>query len=340
MYQQTGSVYLDAPTRPSRLPTKSRGDLRARGAAICVGVGIVAVTIAALVTGLRVLVIDSGPSLRAFDSMLDDPIAREEIQREIAEGIENGLVGEELVAVAAAFELDVAEEANQVSALVLDDEAVRTELHAVAEEIHSRVVVESDPTAVDLRPLSDAVRAVIEADSPRLGSIIPADAMLWSIDGASLRDFTAVTGFADGALRYSLLASLLVPIGLAVHPRRHQMAAWVGRWILGVGLICGIAAVALPYLFGGLTGYRSAEITVRAVSLKLLAPAVLSAVLGLGLASFAAVLRKRENRRVAEEGAAAAMGYNEPPLWQQGSAPALDLSSRGLVDAGHPLTNI
>ena len=340
MHQRIGSVYLDAPTRPPRIPNKPRGGVRTRGAALCVGIGVIAVTIAALATGLRLLVFDAGPPLRAFDSTLDDPIARDEIQREIAEGIENGLVGEELVAVAAAFEFDVAEEANRVSALVLDDEAVRAELQAIAGEIHSRVVVERDPAPVDLGPLSDAVRAAIEAESPELAAIILADATVWTIDGESLPDFTLVADLSDRSLRYALLASLLLPVGLTIHPRRHRMAAWVGRWTLGFGLICAITAVALPYLLGELTGYRSAEISVRDLSLRLLAPAVLSGILGLGLASFAAVLRKRENGRVAEEGATAAMGYDEPPLWPQTSAPTLELPSRGLVDAGHPLTNI
>ena len=76
------------------------------------------------------------------------------------------------------------------------------------------------------------------------------------------------------------------------------------------------------------------------MSLKLLAPAVLSGILGLGLTSFASVLRKRDRRRITDEGAAAALGYDEPPFWQQTPSPTLDLPSRGLVDAGHPLTNI
>jgi hypothetical protein len=202
-------------------------------------------------------------------------------------------------------------------------------------------MVERETTALDLTALNDAVRAVIEANSPRLAPIIPPDAELWTIDRNSLPDFTAASDLAPRIRRDALLASLLLPIGLALHPRRHPLAAWVGRWIVGFGLICAIAAVALPYLIGELTGYRSAEIAVRSVSLKLLAPAVLSGIVGIGLTSFAGVLRKREQRRVADEGAAAALGYNEPPFWQQTSAPpSLDLSSRGLVDAGHPLTNI
>ncbi|MEZ5247095.1 MAG: hypothetical protein R2707_18555 [Acidimicrobiales bacterium] len=340
MQQRTGSVYLDAPIRASRVPTKSPAGIRARGAALLVGIGVVAVTITAVIIGLRLLVIDAEPSLRAFDSMLDDPLAREEIQAELAVGIENGLVGDDLAAVAAAYGLDVTEEANRVSGLVLDDELVRAELHAVAAEIHSRVTVEHDPDVVDLTALSTAVRAVIEANSPRLASIIPADAMLWTIDGDTLPDFTTAADLAARTLRASLLASLLVPIGLALHPRRHPLAGWIGRWVVGFGLICAIAAVALPYLIGELTGYRSAEIAVRSVSLKLLAPAVLSGIVGIGLTSFAGVLRKREQRRVTDEGAAAALGYNEPPFWQQTSTPSLDLPSRGLVDAGHPLTNI
>ena len=340
MQQRTGSVYLDAPTRPSRVETGPDRSLRARGGAVAVGLGVVAITIALLITGIRILVLDDEPTLRALESTLDDPIAREEIEREIAADITNEFVGDEMVAIAAAFDLNVADEARRVSTLIVDDERVRAELRLVAADIHRRVLLEPDATEVDVEPLSDAVLAVVDVGSPRLGALMPADTPLWLVPGDSLPDYTGAADLADRLLRYCLLAALLVPIGLAVHPKRHVLAGWIGRWIVGCGLVCAIAAVALPYLIGELTGYRTVEIAIRSVSLKLLAPAVLSGILGLGLTSFASVLRTRDRRRITDEGAAAALGYDEPPFWQQTPSPTLDLPSRGLVDAGHPLTNI
>lgn len=340
MQQRTGSVYLDAPTRPSRVETGPDRSLRARGAAVAVGLGVVAVTVALVITGLRILVLDAEPTLRALESTLDDPIAREEIEREIAADITNEFVGDEMVAIAAAFDLDVAEEARRVSTLILDDERVRAELRLVAADVHDRVLHEPDASDVDVGPLSDAVLAVVDEGSPRLAALMPVETPLWLVPGDSLPDYTGTTDATDRAMRYCLLAAMLVPLGLAAHPRRHVLAGWIGRWIVGFGLVCAIAAVALPYLIGELTGYRTIEIAIRSASLKLLAPAVLSGILGLALTSFASVLRKRDRRRVADEGAAAALGYDEPPFWQQTPGPMLDLQARGLVDAGHPLTNI
>ena len=137
-----------------------------------------------------------------------------------------------------------------------------------------------------------------------------------------------------------LLVMLLIPVGFVVHPHRHRMAAWVGRWLLVLGLVSGLAAVGLPYLAGSVTGYQGAAIAIRSISLRLLAPAAVTGIVGMGLASFGAVLKHREQRRVADEGAAAALGYDEPPLWPPSTSPKLDLASRGLVDANHPLTNI
>jgi hypothetical protein len=340
MHQRTGSVYLDAPPRPSRRPTKERGFSRVRVGATAVGIGLIALTVAASVTGLRSLILDPGLTTTAFDRALDDQAARAELQEEIAAAIEAGLIGEELVAVAAAFELDVTEEARRVAPMVLDDDTVRAELRALTEELHARVLIEADGTALDLRPITLAVHAVVDDHSPRLAAIIPSDAALWTVEAESLPDLTAIAEHSNRILRYSLLGALLIPLGFAVHPRRHRMAAWMGRWIAAFGLICAIAAVALPYLGGALAGFRSAEIAIRSISLRLLAPAAVSGIVGIGLVSLAALLKSRDKLRVTGEGAAAALGYDEPPLWQQRTEPELDLAARGLVDVNHPLTSI
>jgi len=341
MHQRTGSVYLDAPAQKSRKPAaKNRRRRRSAIAATFVTVGILALTAACLIAGLRLLVLDPEPALTAVDTAFDDPIAREDLEAEIARGVEEGLVGAELTAISAAFDLDVVAEADRVALTVLDDPSVREELRLLATEVHRRLVVESDSSDIELAPLTGAVLAVLERESPRLAAIIPPNTTLWTVEGDSLPNFTATAKFLDRVLLYSLIAILFIPVGLVVHPRRHQVAAWVGRWALAFGLSCALAAVGLPYLVGELTGYRAAEVAVRAVSLKLIAPAVIAGISGMGLVSFAAVLRHRGQRRVSDEGAAAALGYDEPPLHQQPGTPMLDLPSRGLIDVQHPLTNI
>jgi hypothetical protein len=340
MQQPTGSVYLDAPARPSRLPTKPPRGARSVISGGAIIIGVIAMTLVAVVTGLRMLVLDEAAAMTAFEQTLDDPAAREELRTEVARGIETQLLGEELVAIAAAFGLDVSLEAEVVSAAIVDDDAVRAELRTLAEDLHRRTFETGDPTAVDLTPLTAAVMRVLEVESPRLASVVPADAVLWTVDPGSFPDLTVVSDLSARVRGFALLASLLAPLGLAVHPHRHRAAGWMGRWVLGVGLVSGITALALPYLIGAVTGFRAAEIAVRVLSLKLLAPAALSGIVGVGLVSFSAVLRKRDRRRVAEEGAAAMLGYDEPPLFTPITGPTFDLESRGLVDAGRPLTNI
>jgi hypothetical protein len=341
MAQRTGSVYLDAPARPIRRPPEPRvSHSRVVVAGTCVVIGLVALTMAAMISGIRSMVLDPEPAMAAFESILDDPTARAELEQEIATGIEDSLVGEELAAIVAVFELDVAAEARRLSPLILDDPPIRAELRRLVTDVHSRVVLESATTDVDLAPLTAAMIVLIEQESPRLAAIIPADSTLRSIESGSLPDLTSAADLLDRSLAFALLAVVLIPIGAVIHPRHHRVAAWVGRWALAFGLLCAVAAVGLPYVGKALTGWSAAEPAVRSTSLSLLAPAGLAAVVGMGLISIATVARRREARRVIEEGAAVALGYAEPPLWQQGASPMLDLPTRDLVDASRPLTNI
>ena len=340
MQQRTGSVYLDAPTRTSRAPVPEPRGKRGIAAMGLLGIGLVGLTVVGLVTGLRLFVLDPDLVDPAVEQTLADPIGRAELEHELATAIVDDLVGEDLIEVAAVFELDVADEANRLAPIMLDDPTVRTELKALAGEAHHSVLVDPDAADIDLEAFTTAILAVVAEDSPRLAAIIPPEATLWTVDVESLPDLTAATTASNGTMRYALLALVLIPIGFVVHPRRHCPTAWIGRWALTFGLVCALAAVGFPYLAGELTGYGSVEIAVRTVSLKLLAPAAICGIVGIGLVSFATALRKREKRRVTEEGAAAALGYDEPPLWQQAGNPTLDLSGRGLVDVNHPLTNI
>ena len=341
MQQRTGSVYLDAPARPSRAPVPtSRERLRTRAGGACVGLGVAALTIAMLIIGFRTLALGPAAAQNAFDTTIDEPLARAELEREVAVGIEQQLVGEELTAIAAAYGLDIGQEADRVAASVVADPTVQDELRNLAEDIHSQILVERDPTNLDLGPVTTAAVAVIATESPRLATVLPEDASLWSIDPDSLPDLTGTVALMNRVLLLVFLPILLIPAGVVVHPHRHRVAGAVGRWALVFGLTGALAAVGLPYAAGSLSGFTSMEIAVRSASLKLLAPSVVIGVFGMGLVSLAAFLHHRETRRVSEEGAAAALGYDEPPLWSQPSGASIDLPTRGLVDVNHPLTNI
>ncbi|MEQ8842812.1 MAG: hypothetical protein RIB98_17670 [Acidimicrobiales bacterium] len=341
MQQRTGSVYLDAPPRPSRVPAVNKNQrLRTRSATVLVGIGIVALTTAMAIIGLRMIALDTGATSVAFETALDDPVARAELEREVAAGIEQDLVGPEMAEIAAVYGLDVAEEAERIAPGIVDDPAVQTELRVLAEELHSRMLDERENTAVELGPLTEATLDVIARESPRLATVVPEDAALWVIEPESLRDLTGTVTLLNRLLLLSLLPILLIPAGLAIHPHRHRVAGAIGRWGLAFGLTGALAAIGLPYAAGAYTGFTSVEIVVRATSLKLLAPSVVTGVIGMGLVSLAAFLGHREQRRVAQEGADAALGYDEPPFGHRAGDPLLDLSSRGLVDVNHPLTNI
>jgi hypothetical protein len=341
MAQPTGSVYLDALASARHRPPEPRaGRTRAILAGVCVMVGLLALSIAAIIAGLRFFVLDADSIVDVFETTLDDPQARSDLEEQVAIAIEQGLVGEELSTVAAAFELDVEAEAERIAVFVIDDAAVREELRSLVTDLHSRVLLERMPSKIDLAPFTDSVLAVIERESPRLAAIIPVDSTLWTVDSDGLPDLTEVMDQLDRALAFLLLLALLIPVGAVLHPRRHRVAAWVGRGSLVFGLTTALTAIGLPYLAGRLSGWVSVEIAVRSASLRLLGPAAVAGLTGIGLISLAAVAHRREKRRVINEGTAAAFGYEEPVAWQHDPSTERDLPTRELVDAGHPLTNI
>jgi hypothetical protein len=342
MQHLTGSVYLDAPHAPSRKEEAAMARRpRTMIASVALFIGLLSLTIAGLIAGVRAVVLDPDPAVTALEATIDDPIARAELEREVARGIEEDLVGPELVTIATAFDLDVSAEADRISLLVFDDPAVRKELRLLVAELHARLVIERSDRNIDLAPITNAVINAIAEESPRLAAIIPTNSTLWTVERTAVPDFTGPANLANQALLVALVGALLVPIATAIHPRRHRAAAWVGRWALTMAILCGVAAVGLPYAAGSLSGWSAVEIAVRALSLKLLAPAAIAAVFGTGLVSFAAVIKHRENPQTADEGAAAALGgFDEPPLLGTPSAPTFDLAKRGLTDVNHPLTSI
>lgn len=339
--QPTGSVYLDVAPRPSRRPPVPRVDQRRVTTAGVIGViGLIALSAAAVLVGVRGLLLHDEPFVAAFERSLDDPAARSELEQELATVIEQDLIGEELAEVAALYDLDVAAEADRLSVVLLDDPTVRAELAALVAAIHREVFTEPSGRGADTDAVSDAARAVIERESPRLAAIVPPGTALWTIEPGSLPDLTALRSAATRTSLLSLVAVVALVAAAAVHPRRHRVANWIGRWFLGSAVVAVVVAIGLPILVRELTGLGVAGSIVRASSIRLVAPGGIAALVGAGLVATAGVARHREKQRVLDEGAAAALGYDEPPLWSRPTSPSLELAQRGLVDAGDRLTNI
>lgn len=340
--RSTGSVYLDAPP-PSRhrtLPRRRARGSRTVGASVLATVGLTALTAIALLVGVRSLVTDPAPFAGAVDSALDQPAVRDELQAEVAAAIVSDLVGDELIAAAAAFGVDVPAEATRVAELVLDDPAFRVAVADLVVEIHHRVVVEADPADIDLTPISTAVIAVIRANSPELSGILPPGTAITSVSADELPDLTGPMGEVGRLLALASLLALALPLALLLHPRRHLVLSWLGRWLLAAGLGAAVLAVALPYLGAAVSGWSIVEAMTRTTSLRLLAPAGIAGISGMAVVSVAGVARNRERRMVVDEGAAAALGVDEPALITTTTPAERDLARRGLVDVSHPLTNI
>jgi hypothetical protein len=143
--------------------------------------------------------------------------------------------------------------------------------------------------------------------------------------------------------RLMLLASciaLTLPLSMVLHPRRHLVVSWTGRWLLAAGLGAAVLAVALPHIGAALSGWTIVEVATRTASLRLLAPAGIAGISGMALVSVAGVARNRERRMVVDQGAAAALGVDEPALVTSTTPEELDFARRGLIDVSHPLTNI
>ncbi len=341
MLEPTNSVYLDPP-RSSRVAPAAKGahSGRAAAAGIFIFVGLLGLTVAALLSGIRAMLHDSKALSDAIDTTLDEPVVQEEIEREVADAIVKGLFDQDNNGLASVVGFDVSAEVERLAPLVIADPAFRSELRALFIDGHQRILFEPSRAALDFSPITAAVLGVIERESPELARIVPADKLLLTIDGDRLPDLTTPMAGLDRSLLIAFVFSLAIPLAALTHPRRHRVLAWVGRWLITTSLAGGLAAVGLPYLAGNLSGYTAVEVAVRALTVRLLGPAVLAGIVGMAMVSAAAVLKSRERRRITDEGAAAALGVNEPPLSPAQASPQLELSQRGLVDAGRPLTDI
>lgn len=337
-----GSVYLDAPV-PARFRPTPRNPVRmarVAGAALLALVGMTAVSAASLAYGVRSLVGEPGAVTDAVDGAFDDYRVHREIEAEFVATIMSELVGAETSVAVADFGVDVEAEATRIAGTVVDDPMFRAALRELVAEVHQRVMVAPDATPLDLQPLTDAVVATIETESPALYAVLPENPQMTPITTDDLPDVAATMGPADRALLASIGGLLALALAAGLHPRRHRVVTWTGRWLLAAGLAAGILAVGIPWLGGHLTGWATVEVAARSISLRLLAPAGLAGLVGMGLVSVAAVAQTRERRRVSAEGAAAALGVDEPPIPAVPTSPALELARRGLVDTGERLTNV
>lgn len=339
MLQPTGSVYLDAPRVTPTAPTPRGHGVRAVLGAIMLTVGLLALTVAAVLGAFRAMIHDPETVMGAIDTTLDDPAVRAELEAEIAMAIEDTMFGPQLVAVLAGYGIDVGAEADAIAPLVLDDPAFRSALNDLVVTTHTRVLLEPQDQPLDMTAVTQAVRDLIAREIPEAEAILPPQTALFQVSADQIPDLTGPVELLDRLALAIAAGGLLVPLALAVHPRRHRVAAWVGRWLLVVGLTAALLAVGLPYLGGRISGFLVVETVIRALSTRLLAPAAIAGIVGMGLVSVASILKKREESATLDEGAAAALGFDEP-LFDFPQSREMELSHRGLVDVSHPLTNI
>jgi len=303
-------------------------------------VGITALTVALVLSATRVLIHDESTVVNAVNAALDDPAVRVELEYEVARAIEHDMYGQTLSRALKGYGIDIAGEASRIAPLVIDDPAFRAALSDLIAEGHRRILLEPSDQPLETAALTDAVRNIVSTEAPQIGSMLPPNGNLLQISGEQIPDLTSPVAHLDDFIVAIALAGLALPLAALVHPRRHRVMAWTGRWLLVMGLISGFTAVVVPYVAGRITGYSLVEVAIRNLSTRLLGPASIAGVVGMGLVSAASILQNRERFKTTDEGAAAALGVDEPELNVSLSSPELDLARRGLVDVNHPLTSI
>lgn len=333
-----GSVYLDQP-RPTRAPPTPERRTRAAMAVPVAFIGIVGLTVAGLLVGVRSAIATPDPIVAAVQSTFQDPESRAEITRELATAIQASLLTPEVLEAAEAYGIDHQAEIDAWAASVLDDPEFGDAVGDLITDIHGRIFIAVESEPVDIGPLTDVVRSSAEEVAPSLAAFLPPGGRVIMIDASDLPDLTGPMALIDRAILIALLSGLGLPLALIVHDHRHRVLAWIGRWLLVVGLVLGAASIGLPWLAGNLTGWVTAEAAVSPSSIRLLAPAAVAGTIGIGLMSLAAVWRRREKRKITWEGAAAWLEVVEPPV-MAAPQPSFDLARRGLVEGDRHLTNI
>ena len=338
MPEPIGSVYLDQP-RPRRAqPTPERRG-RSAMAALLGLIGIVGLTVAGVLVGVRTAVSSPDPIVAAVQRTFEDSDSRAEITAELAMAIQSSLLSPELLEAAEGYGIDHQAEIDAWAASVLDDPEFGDAVGDLVIDIHGRIFTAVDPDPVDVSRLTDIVISRATATAPTLAAFLPPGGQVIIIDASDLPDLTQPMALLDRTILIALLSGVCLPLALMVHDRRHRVLAWIGRWLLVVGLVLGVAAIGLPWLAGNLTGWATAEAALRPSSMRLLAPAAVAGTIGIGLMSLAAVWRRRDRRMVAQEGAAAWLNVVEPPTMAAVSS-SLEPAHSGLVEGNRQLTNI
>jgi hypothetical protein len=336
--QPIGSVYLDQPRR-TRAQIASKRRIRANVAGHLAAVGIAGLTLAALLIGIRPLVTSPDRAIDAVHGALADPAARAEIEAEIGAGITENLLSPQALETAEAFGIDHEAEIEAWTAAVFDHPDFDMVIANLMAEIHGRVFIEASPRPVDTRPLTDLVVSVAAETAPSLAPLLPPGVEVIHIAGSDLPDLTGPVSMIDRLIFAGLVSGLTIPLAFASHEHRHRVLVWLGRWLLVVGLVSGLAMFALPWFAGGMTGSDTAEAAVRFSSTRLLAPAAIAGLMGASLLAVGTIWRLRDKRSVTKQGAAAWLEVVEPPPMTVAS-PELELARRGLADGSRHLTNI
>lgn len=340
MNQAIGSVYLDGPQPPRKAAPKALRGLRRTLAGLLALLGLAALSATAVLGGIHLLATNPDTIVEAANKTLDDPAVQQELQRELATAIESELVNVGMAQAAAARGVDVTEEALRLAPLILTDETFRRKLDAVIITAHDQILLNPSDEPMDLTALTLAATEVIERESTQLSQVLSPNGQLYDVTAGSLPDLTGPVSQFERALLVMALLTLSLPLAGLAHPHWDRVVAWVGRWALLAGLVAAFAAIASPKLAGSATGFHAAEVAVQTVSIRLLGPAALAGVIGMGLVSVASALAGRRRNETADHGAAHALGLNEPERFPMAQPPRLDLPDRELVDVAHPLTNI
>jgi len=338
MFEPTGSVYLDPPTTyaiPNRPPPRRR-ILAAR---LLGFIGMTAMASAGFLAGVHYLIADPAPTAAAVNGALDSPIARAELHRELSTAIADGMVEADVSTAAAAYGIDVEAQALLVADAILDNPAFRTALDEFVIQVHDLVFVDADGPAPDATAVTDAALDVMKLRTPELADLVDPGKQVLTFDVGSLPDLTRPMHSARRALTIALIAMIAIPMAAVVHPHRHRVLAWVGRSWLVAGASVALATVVLPYLGGRVSGWTTVEVAIRAAVGRFLVPSSITALIGSALMTIAAVLKRRDQTKTSREGADVALGIGLTPS-RAPVRPSDDIASRGLVDAGHPLTSM
>ena len=341
MLQPTGSVYLDTPRSLAHLAPEPESRLRVVLSGTLAAIGLVCLTLAAVLGAFRAVIHDTDTVMGSVDQAIDDPAARAELEGEIAAAITGTLFGEDLEATLASVGVNLDAEAARIAPLVLDDPAFRAALTDLVVETHERVLLTSSDAPLDMTEITTAARDVIIRELPDAALVLPASSTLYIVTADQIPDLTAPVDLLDRAALAVAAGGILLPLAALAHPRRDRVAAWIGRWALAMGILAVGLAFGLPWLAQRFTGSTLVEIVVQDLGTRLIAPAAIFGLIGVGLVVTASVMGKRQRHHAADEGVVAALGgFDDSFAITGGVSQDMDLAHRGLVDVSHPLTNI